>query len=42
MDKEMLRALLQRAGIEPSRRAETLTVEEWLRLWRVLHEDVAS
>lgn len=42
MDKEMLRALLQRAGIEPSRRAETLTVEEWLRLWRVLHEGVAS
>jgi 16S rRNA (adenine1518-N6/adenine1519-N6)-dimethyltransferase len=42
MDKEMLRALLQRAGIEPSRRAETLTVEEWLRLWRVLHEVVAS
>ncbi len=42
MDKEMLRTLLQRAGIEPSRRAETLTVDEWLCLWRVLHEDLAS
>jgi len=25
---------LGKAGIEPTRRAETLTMEEWLRLWR--------
>ncbi len=27
--------LLQRAGVAPERRAETLTLEEWAELWRV-------
>jgi 16S rRNA (adenine1518-N6/adenine1519-N6)-dimethyltransferase len=26
--------LLSAAGVDPARRAETLTIEEWLRLWR--------
>jgi len=33
-DKERVRALLERAGIDPGRRAETLTVAEWVILWR--------
>lgn len=28
-------ALLEKAGIESRRRAETLTLEEWARLWRI-------
>lgn len=28
-------SLLEKAVIEPQRRAETLTIEEWARLWRV-------
>ena len=27
---------LQKAKIDPSRRAETLSIEEWATLWRVL------
>jgi len=34
LDKETVRELLRTAGIEPTRRAETLTLEEWLRLFR--------
>lgn len=30
---EEIRAWLETAGIEASRRAETLSIEEWLRLW---------
>ncbi len=30
---EEIRAWLEVAGIEASRRAETLSIEEWLRLW---------
>jgi len=30
--------LLERADIAPQRRAETLTLEEWARLWRVFEE----
>ncbi len=30
---EVVRAWLETAGIEASRRAETLSIEEWLRLW---------
>ncbi len=30
--------LLEGAGIVPQRRAETLTLEEWARLWRVLNQ----
>lgn len=32
-DKEVVRQLLEKAGIEPQRRAETLSLEEWSRLW---------
>ncbi|GAC1355065.1 MAG: 16S rRNA (adenine(1518)-N(6)/adenine(1519)-N(6)) -dimethyltransferase RsmA [Ktedonobacteraceae bacterium] len=32
---EMIRAWLAEAGIEASRRAETLSIAEWLQLWRV-------
>lgn len=31
---EEVRSQLLAAGIEPSRRAETLSIEEWLRLWQ--------
>ncbi len=31
---EIVRDWLARAAIDPSRRAETLSIEEWLRLWR--------
>lgn len=32
---EIIRAWLSEAGIEASRRAETLSIAEWLQLWRV-------
>ena len=32
---EIIRAWLTEAGIEASRRAETLSIAEWLQLWRV-------
>ncbi|HLI05417.1 MAG TPA: 16S rRNA (adenine(1518)-N(6)/adenine(1519)-N(6))-dimethyltransferase RsmA [Ktedonobacteraceae bacterium] len=34
-DREV-RALLNSAGIETSRRAETLSIDEWLRVWRAV------
>jgi 16S rRNA (adenine1518-N6/adenine1519-N6)-dimethyltransferase len=33
---ELIRAWLDEASIETSRRAETLNIEEWLNLWRVV------
>lgn len=33
---EVVRGWLTEASIDPGRRAETLSIEEWLRLWRVL------
>jgi 16S rRNA (adenine1518-N6/adenine1519-N6)-dimethyltransferase len=33
---ELVRSWLERADIDASRRAETLSIEEWLRLWRVI------
>jgi len=33
-------ALLEKAGIESRRRAETLSLEEWARLWRIFAEVV--
>lgn len=39
MEKERVRALLAAAGIDPSRRAETLTLEDWLRLYRCMTEE---
>jgi 16S rRNA (adenine1518-N6/adenine1519-N6)-dimethyltransferase len=35
---EEMRAWLAAANIDASRRAETLSIEEWLQLWRVAHE----
>jgi len=33
---ELIRSWLVSADIDASRRAETLSIEEWLRLWRVI------
>ena len=33
---ELIRSWLESANIDASRRAETLSIEEWLRLWRVI------
>lgn len=35
---ELIREWLAAASIEASRRAETLSIAEWLRLWRVIEE----
>ena len=35
---EEMRAWLATASIDASRRAETLSIKEWLQLWRVAHE----
>ncbi len=35
MDKKTTLVMLAEAGIQPQRRAETLTLEEWAGLWRV-------
>lgn len=35
---EDVRSLLQQADIETSRRAETLSIEEWLRVWRTIEQ----
>ncbi|GER87967.1 ribosomal RNA small subunit methyltransferase A [Dictyobacter vulcani] len=35
---EIVRGWLNEAGIESSRRAETLSIEEWIRLWRVIDQ----
>ncbi len=34
LEKAAITAWLQKAGIDPSRRAETFTLEEWAALWR--------
>ncbi len=39
MNKTDVLALLERADIEPKRRAETLTLEEWAQLWQVFDRD---
>ena len=38
LPKEGILPLLEKAGIDWQRRAETLTLEEWARLWRVFEE----
>jgi len=38
VSKRELQALLDDTGISPSRRAETLSLEEWVNLWRVYEE----
>ncbi len=35
---ELVRSWLNEADIESSRRAETLNIDEWLRLWRVIEK----
>jgi 16S rRNA (adenine1518-N6/adenine1519-N6)-dimethyltransferase len=35
LPKAEVLSILEQAGIKPERRAETLTLEEWARLWRV-------
>ena len=35
LPKSEATAMLEKAGISPQRRAETFTLEEWARLWRV-------
>jgi 16S rRNA (adenine1518-N6/adenine1519-N6)-dimethyltransferase len=35
LPKEKITLLLEKAGIDPQRRAETFTLEEWAQLWRV-------
>ncbi len=34
-ERDYVDALLSAGGIEPTRRPETLTVDEWVRLWRI-------
>ena len=38
LPKETVRPLLESAGIDPRRRAETLTVQEWAQLWHVFDQ----
>jgi 16S rRNA (adenine1518-N6/adenine1519-N6)-dimethyltransferase len=35
---EHIRAWLSEAGIDPSRRAETLSIPEWINVWRVIDQ----
>jgi 16S rRNA (adenine1518-N6/adenine1519-N6)-dimethyltransferase len=35
---EDVRAWLAAAHIDPSRRAETLSIEEWIQLWREIEK----
>ncbi len=35
LPKDEIRPLLEKAGIEPKRRAETLAIPEWVKLWGV-------
>src|SRR5579859_3657982 len=39
---ELIRSWLARASIDASRRAETLSIEEWLSLWRVVEAETRS
>jgi len=38
LPRDVIFPLLEKAGITSQRRAETLTLEEWARLWRVFEE----
>ena len=37
LPKDEILSLLARAGVDPQRRAETLSIEEWGQLWREYH-----
>jgi 16S rRNA (adenine1518-N6/adenine1519-N6)-dimethyltransferase len=39
---EQIRLWLQKAQIEASRRAETLSIEEWINLWKAIEEPVVA
>ena len=39
---EQIRLWLQKAHIEASRRAETLSIEEWMNLWKVIDEPIVA
>jgi 16S rRNA (adenine1518-N6/adenine1519-N6)-dimethyltransferase len=41
-EKALVLPFLQKAKIDPQRRAETLTIEEWAELWRTLEEKHAE
>ena len=41
-EKSAVLPFLQKAKIDPSRRAETLSIGEWVELWRVLREKYAD
>jgi 16S rRNA (adenine1518-N6/adenine1519-N6)-dimethyltransferase len=41
-EKNRVLAMLSKAEIDPQRRAETLTIEEWAELWRVSEEKYAD
>jgi 16S rRNA (adenine1518-N6/adenine1519-N6)-dimethyltransferase len=41
LPKELILPILSKADIDGERRAETLTLEEWARLWRVFEEKKA-
>jgi len=38
LPKSEVLAVLEKASIDPQRRAETFTLEEWATLWKVVHE----
>jgi 16S rRNA (adenine1518-N6/adenine1519-N6)-dimethyltransferase len=38
-DRESMRSLLEANGIDPMRRAETISVEEWIRLMRSMNAE---
>jgi 16S rRNA (adenine1518-N6/adenine1519-N6)-dimethyltransferase len=42
LPKENVRPLLESTGIEPRRRAETLTIREWAQLWQAFDGSVAK
>ena len=42
LPKDEIRPFLDRAGIEPTRRAETLSIPEWVQLWRVFDKGVPA
>jgi 16S rRNA (adenine1518-N6/adenine1519-N6)-dimethyltransferase len=41
LPKAEVTAMLTKAAIDPRRRAETFSLEEWARLWRIYHQVVA-
>jgi 16S rRNA (adenine1518-N6/adenine1519-N6)-dimethyltransferase len=40
LPKEEVLSLMEKTGIEPTRRAETLSLEEWAQLWTVFSRPV--